>query len=129
LFRPQPQRQEPDPARVRRFAEGGGVASRCDPAPTSAPSDHQGERYAVSKNSAPKTRPRTAAREDAIQLLTEDHKQVKTLFKSYEKLAEAAGSEEEKQALAEQICLMLTVHATAEEDIFYPAAREVLGGL
>jgi hemerythrin superfamily protein len=36
--------------------------------------------------------------------------------------AEADG--EERQALAERICAMLTVHATIEEEIFYPAARE-----
>jgi hemerythrin superfamily protein len=64
---------------------------------------------------------------DAIELLTTDHKDVKTLFKQYDKLVESDGSEEEKQALAEQICQMLTVHATIEEELFYPAAREALG--
>ena len=29
--------------------------------------------------------------------------------------------------MAEQICQMLTVHATIEEELFYPAAREALG--
>jgi hemerythrin superfamily protein len=64
---------------------------------------------------------------DAIELLATDHKEVKTLFKQYDKLVESDGSEEEKQALAEQICQMLTVHATIEEELFYPAAREALG--
>lgn len=64
---------------------------------------------------------------DAIELLTTDHKEVKALFKQYDKLVESAGSEAEKQALAEQICQMLTVHATIEEELFYPAAREALG--
>lgn len=31
-----------------------------------------------------------------------------------------------KQALADQICLALTVHAPIEEDIFYPAARAAI---
>ena len=48
----------------------------------------------------------------------------KKLFKQYEKLADAEADGEERQALAEQICTMLTVHATIEEEIFYPAARE-----
>jgi hemerythrin superfamily protein len=63
---------------------------------------------------------------DAVELLTQDHKEVKKLFKAYEKLVkdEAAGSE--KQELANQICMMLTVHTTIEEEIFYPAAREAL---
>jgi len=64
---------------------------------------------------------------DAIDLLTTDHKEVKTLFKQYDKLVESEGSEEEKQTLAGQICQMLTVHATLEEELFYPAAREALG--
>lgn len=63
---------------------------------------------------------------DAISLLTADHKEVKPLFKQYEKLAEAEAGDEEKQALAEQICKLLTIHATIEEEIFYPAAKESL---
>jgi hemerythrin superfamily protein len=64
---------------------------------------------------------------DAIAMLTNDHKEVKALFKEYDKLVEADAEEGERQALAEQICQMLTVHATVEEEIFYPAAREALG--
>ena len=64
---------------------------------------------------------------DAIKLLMSDHKDVKALFKQYDGLVEGENSGEEKQALAEQICQMLTVHATVEEELFYPAAREVLG--
>lgn len=61
---------------------------------------------------------------DAVTLLIADHKQVKQLFKSYDALVDADADAEEKEALAEQICSMLTVHATLEEEIFYPAARE-----
>ena len=63
---------------------------------------------------------------DAIQLLTADHAEVKKLFKSYEKLIKDEADTEEKRELAEQICMMLTVHAAIEEEIFYPSAREVL---
>lgn len=63
---------------------------------------------------------------DAIELLTADHKEVKALFKAYKQLVEADGDDEEKEQLALQICTKLTVHATVEEEIFYPAAREVL---
>jgi len=66
----------------------------------------------------------TAAKTDATALLARDHAEVKKLFKQYEKLADAEAEGEERQALAEQICAMLTVHATIEEEIFYPAARE-----
>jgi hemerythrin superfamily protein len=64
---------------------------------------------------------------DAIDLLTSDHKQVKALFKQYDKLAEAGADADDRQAIAQQICRMLTVHATVEEELFYPAAREILG--
>ena len=74
-----------------------------------------------------RTKSSKSAAPDAIELLSTDHKEVKTLFKQYDKLVESDGSEDEKQALAEQICQMLTVHATIEEELFYPAAREVLG--
>lgn len=63
---------------------------------------------------------------DATKLLQEDHKEVKQLFKEYDKLAKGEGTDEEKQAIADTICTMLTVHATLEEEIFYPAAREAL---
>ena len=66
----------------------------------------------------------TSAKTDATALLERDHAEVKKLFKEYEKLADAEADGEERQALAERICAMLTVHATIEEEIFYPAARE-----
>jgi len=61
--------------------------------------------------------------QDAIQLLTADHEEVKALFKEYEKLVDDDADGEERQVLAERICDMLTVHATIEEEIFYPVAR------
>jgi len=61
---------------------------------------------------------------DAIKLLTADHKEVHALFQKYKKLCKAEASAEERQPVAEEICGLLTVHATVEEEIFYPAARE-----
>lgn len=61
---------------------------------------------------------------DAVKLLTADHKEVHALFQQYEKLADAKASAAKREQLARQICAMLTVHATVEEEIFYPAARE-----
>src|SRR3982751_4627205 len=65
-----------------------------------------------------------AAKTDATVLLQRDHADVKKLFRQYEKLADNEADGQERQALAMQICAMLTVHATIEEEIFYPAARE-----
>ena len=61
---------------------------------------------------------------NAIQLLESDHAEVKALFKRFEKLGED-GPRDEKEAIVRDACAKLTVHATVEEEIFYPAAREV----
>ena len=56
---------------------------------------------------------------DAVALLKEDHRTVEELFAKFEK----AGGEGQKQKLAEEICLELSVHAAIEEEIFYPACE------
>ena len=53
---------------------------------------------------------------DAIALLKGDHRKVAGLFKKFE---EARGPA--KKAVAREICLELSVHATVEEEIFYPS--------
>ena len=65
---------------------------------------------------------------DACTLLDADHKAVKKMFKAYEELAgsKARDAAQKKLELAHQICQELTVHATIEEEIFYPALREAL---
>lgn len=63
---------------------------------------------------------------EAIAQLTADHANVKKMFKQYDKLAEGDASDSERRKLAEMICAELTAHATAEEEIFYPAARRAI---
>ena len=63
---------------------------------------------------------RAAGREDAIALLKADHREVEGYFEAFEK----ARSDDRKQELAEKICTALTVHATIEEEIYYPAFLE-----
>lgn len=60
-----------------------------------------------------------AQEQDAIALLKADHRSVEELFASFEK----ASGDGRKQKIAEQICMELTVHATIEEEIFYPACE------
>ena len=79
---------------------------------------------APARKSAAPAKKSTRARADATTLLAKDHKDVKALFKRYEKLSKAEAEGSERQELAEQICQMLTVHAQIEEEIFYPAVRE-----
>ena len=76
--------------------------------------------------SSRKSTPTDDSSSDAISLLTSDHEEVKDLFDAYADLVEAEADSDERQALAEQICQALTVHATIEEEIFYPAARDAL---
>jgi len=58
----------------------------------------------------------------AISILRADHKLVDDLFKQYEK----AKAQSRKQILVDRICRELTVHATVEEEIFYPAVRSAI---
>lgn len=63
---------------------------------------------------------------DAVDLLDADHVAVKKLFTEFKKLCEAEAPGDEKKALADRICRELTVHATLEEQIFYPATRQAI---
>jgi len=69
------------------------------------------------------TQTRTTAAQDAIAMLTADHTLVQKLFKDYDKLRKNEGDDEAKAGLCQQICDALTIHATVEEEIFYPAVR------
>jgi len=60
--------------------------------------------------------------QDAIALLRADHALVEDLFEQFEKARNAG----RKQTLATQICLELKIHTQIEEEIFYPAVRQVL---
>ncbi|HWV93464.1 MAG TPA: hemerythrin domain-containing protein [Vicinamibacterales bacterium] len=88
-------------AKAKRKSSNGGNGSR-----TRNTSDTRGSRR--------------AGREDAIGLLKADHREVEGYFEAFEK----ARSDDRKQQLAEKICRALTVHATIEEEIFYPAFLE-----
>ncbi len=58
-------------------------------------------------------------KQDAVALLKADHEKVATLFAQFEK----ASGDGRKEKIARQICLELSVHATIEEEIFYPACE------
>jgi hemerythrin superfamily protein len=57
--------------------------------------------------------------QDACTLLDADHQKVERLFAEYQSTQNAS----KKSQLAQDICMELTVHATIEEEIFYPAFR------
>jgi hemerythrin-like domain-containing protein len=70
-----------------------------------------------SKRKVPSSRPR-----DAIGLLRADHARVNALFEEFGK----ARDDSRKLKLAQTICVELKIHASIEEELFYPAARAVL---
>jgi len=59
----------------------------------------------------------TANSPDAVALLKADHREVEGWFEAFE----GARTTRRKLDLAQKICTALAVHATIEEEIFYPA--------
>ena len=92
----------------------------------SKPSRRKASKRTSQTSARTRSRPASAAGMlDALDLLTEDHRKVDELFEEYEASKDDAddGTKEERVA---EICLELTIHASVEEEIFYPAAREAL---
>ena len=71
------------------------------------------------------SRNNSTARSEIIEELKEDHKRVRQAFRAAEKL-DAEEDGEELKEIVDQTCAELEVHAQLEEELFYPAAREVL---
>src|ERR1700675_2467186 len=61
-------------------------------------------------------------KQDAVALLKTDHAAVKALFEKEGKLKKQ--DDEKKASLFAQIKAALEVHATIEEEIFYPAVKK-----
>ncbi len=57
---------------------------------------------------------------DAVKLLKEDHREVEALFEKFE----TARTAQQRQTIANRICLMLTMHAQIEEELLYPQAHD-----
>jgi hemerythrin superfamily protein len=72
------------------------------------------------------TRRKKTAPRDAVALLVADHKEVAKLFAGY-KRAKARNDRKAKSGLVVKICQALTLHATIEEEIFYPDVERALG--
>ncbi len=66
--------------------------------------------------------PSSAREPAAIQLLKQDHRTVEDLFEEFEGAKRPA----DKRAIAKEICMELTIHAMIEEEIFYPAVKDVV---
>ncbi|HYF23244.1 MAG TPA: hemerythrin domain-containing protein [Caulobacteraceae bacterium] len=81
-----------------------------------ASSDFEPRSFAPEQAAAP-------AAEDALSVLSHDHRTVERLLGEYREAAD----ELEKVTIAERLCLALTIHAQIEEELFYPALRNAVG--
>jgi hypothetical protein len=69
---------------------------------------------------------KTAAKRSATAMLKADRQRVRQLVAQYNALAESDSADDDrKRMLAERICQELDVHARLEEELFYPAVREL----
>ena len=75
-------------------------------------------------NTGDNTAPPKSSPKDAIDLLVADHLAAGKCFRQYETLMKKSAPADQRKALADKVCGMLTVHTQIEEEIFYPAARE-----
>ncbi|SAL85641.1 cation-binding protein [Caballeronia arvi] len=80
-------------------------------------------RQAPTQNSTSATA-RATKSQDAIQVLTDDHRAVEKLFDAFEKTQK--DDLDAKATLVRRACEELTVHAMIEEELLYPAAQEAL---
>jgi hemerythrin-like domain-containing protein len=60
---------------------------------------------------------------DAIKILKEDHKKVKTLFDEFEKTKNTSS----QRRIAKTALTELKIHSIIEEEIFYPTVRAAVG--
>jgi hemerythrin superfamily protein len=63
--------------------------------------------------------------QDAIALIKADHRKVEQLFREFEEAGDRAYKT--KQQLVSQIIRELEVHATIEEETYYPAVEAKAG--
>jgi hemerythrin-like domain-containing protein len=69
-------------------------------------------------------RTRRPTRQDAIALLKQDHREVEDLFDRFERAGD--GAHKQKRKLVDQMIEALSRHASIEERVLYPWAREYI---
>ncbi|MBB3192739.1 hemerythrin domain-containing protein [Roseateles terrae] len=62
------------------------------------------------------------ARDEVVALLMDDHQQSLLAFRQYDRLRTSADAAS-REAQVRRICALVTLHATLEEELFYPALR------
>lgn len=79
----------------------------------------------TSTTNGSRSRSSSTARNEVLEMLKEDHKKAKKAFRDFEKL-DAEQDADACAAIVQQTCAELTLHATLEEECFYPAVRQAL---
>ena len=64
--------------------------------------------------------------QDAIVILRDDHKEVRALFREFEK---ASTTKARKGSIVKKVIELLTVHTYIENEVMYPRVRELLPDL
>ena len=64
--------------------------------------------------------------QDAIVMLKADHKEVRALFREFQK---SSTTPARKEAIVEKVIELLTVHTYIESEVMYPRVRELLPDL
>ena len=67
------------------------------------------------------------ATKDALDLLQADHRELQGLVDSFGQLCQRQTSDLEKTAMAQAICMYLSIHTQVEAELFYPALRHAGG--
>jgi hemerythrin superfamily protein len=63
---------------------------------------------------------------DAVDMLKADHQKVRRLFDQLDTITKQGASDAEKNALVGKIRDELSVHESVENEVFFPAVREIL---
>ena len=64
---------------------------------------------------------------NAVDILTKDHREVDALIATLEQAGDSTSSATNYQSTFQQFVTALSIHMQAEEEIFYPAMRNVEG--
>jgi iron-sulfur cluster repair protein YtfE (RIC family) len=60
---------------------------------------------------------------DVVALMERDHQAIQTLFERYAVLVANQAAPAERKALADDICMEITIHMRLENEMLYPVAR------
>jgi hemerythrin superfamily protein len=90
--------------------------------PTNAKTKEKKKSERQNRQDQPKREQRSRKSEamSALDLLEHDHREVEQMFDKFGEVDD----DKKKQEIARELCMMLTVHARIEEEIFYPEVRK-----